>query len=328
MNPYAAELSDDESRKSTAEPSAPDTKGRRRSTRACDHCRRTKSKCEQPRGGPGQRSCLACAALGLSCTFIEPTHKRGPPKGYILALERRLHQVEALLGTIISSDDPRARSLVQDLSRDRLASHIINKVHVGPFGPAGRAKHPFSTTKEDFLASITGELGDTASEQSGSGQDAQSDPSFLSPSSDWQDRMKSLLNVARAEAAMTASASLPPADMKPRRATYPSVHTGHSPVPYSMQAYYAPQAVPGNPPYFFNQQPSLGQSSAMRSSANDVQYQAAGPVSPASNIYTDPDGRFRMGTAAPMPPEAAGHHTTAADAAGQYSQYFDSYRNR
>ncbi|OJT09091.1 hypothetical protein TRAPUB_34 [Trametes pubescens] len=61
---------------------------------------------------------------------------------YILALERRLHQVEALLGTIISSDDPRARSLVQDLSRDKLASYVINKVNVGPFGPAGREKHP------------------------------------------------------------------------------------------------------------------------------------------------------------------------------------------
>ena len=61
---------------------------------------------------------------------------------YILALERRLHQVEALLGTIIGSDDPRARSLVQDLSRDKLASHIIQKVHVGPFGPGGRTNNP------------------------------------------------------------------------------------------------------------------------------------------------------------------------------------------
>ncbi|KAH9854944.1 hypothetical protein C2E23DRAFT_867059 [Lenzites betulinus] len=289
MNPYAADFSDDESRKSTAEPSTADTKGRRRSTR-------------------------------------EPTHKRGPPKGYILALERRLHQVEALLGTIISSDDPRARSLVQDLSRDRLASQIINKVHVGPFGPAGRAKHPFSSTKEDFLASITGDLGDNTAEQSGSSQDAQNDPAFLNPSSDWQDSMKSLLNAARAEAAMSASATSPPADAKPRRATYPSIHTGHSPVPY-VQAYYGTQPAPANPPYFFNQQHSLGQPSAMRTSANGVQYQV-GPVPPASNIYTDPDGRFRMDSAAgPIPPDVPnGPQAPPSNAAAQYSQYYDSYR--
>lgn len=71
-----------------------------------------------------------------------PSHKRGPPKGYILALERRLHQVEALLGTIISSDDPRARGLVNDLSRDQLAAHIVRRVKIGPFGPRGRLQQP------------------------------------------------------------------------------------------------------------------------------------------------------------------------------------------
>lgn len=61
---------------------------------------------------------------------------------YILALERRLHQVEALLGTIIGSDDPRARGLVQDLSKDQLANHIIQKVNVGPFGAKGKTDSP------------------------------------------------------------------------------------------------------------------------------------------------------------------------------------------
>ena len=73
---------------------------------------------------------------------IGPSHKRGPPKGYILALERRLHQVEALLGTIIGSDDPRARTLVDDLARDQLAAHIIRRVKTGPFGPRGRLTQP------------------------------------------------------------------------------------------------------------------------------------------------------------------------------------------
>ena len=61
---------------------------------------------------------------------------------YILAIERRLHQVEALLGTIIGSEDPRARGLIQDLSQDELAKQIIQRVDVGPFGPKGRVAHP------------------------------------------------------------------------------------------------------------------------------------------------------------------------------------------
>ena len=79
----------------------------------------------------------------LACTYLGPSHKRGPPKGYILALERRLHQVEALLGTIIGSDDARARTLIDDLSRDQLAAHIVRRVKTGPFGPRGRLTQPY-----------------------------------------------------------------------------------------------------------------------------------------------------------------------------------------
>ncbi|KAI0095113.1 hypothetical protein BDY19DRAFT_916345 [Irpex rosettiformis] len=89
-----------------------------------------------------------------------PSHKHGPPKGYILALEHCLHQVEALLGTIISSDDPRAHTLIDDLSRDQLAAHIIRRVKTGPFGPHGRLAQPFGSTKEDFLAAIMTDPGD------------------------------------------------------------------------------------------------------------------------------------------------------------------------
>ncbi|EIW61386.1 uncharacterized protein TRAVEDRAFT_44201 [Trametes versicolor FP-101664 SS1] len=290
MNPYAIDLSDDESRKSPAEQSsAGDTKGRRRSTRAC--------------------------------TFTDPTHKRGPPKGYILALERRLHQVEALLGTIISSDDPRARSLVQDLSRDKLANHVINKVHVGPFGPAGREKHPFGSTKEDFLASISGDLGDNASEQSGSSQDAQNDPAFFTPSSDWQDSMKSLLTAARAEAAMAASVASPPPDTKPRRATYPSINSGHIPIPY-MQAYYEPQPPPAlsGTSVFYDQHHSLVQASAMRSSAQSY---GTGPLPTVGNVYTDQDGRFRLDTTPPIPQQPLdGQPTPPSNAADDYYSSF------
>src|ERR1700722_3575027 len=55
--------------------------------------------------------------LSPACTFLGPSRKRGPPKGYIDAIEARLHQTEALLGIMIGSNDERARTLLEDLSK-------------------------------------------------------------------------------------------------------------------------------------------------------------------------------------------------------------------
>lgn len=57
---------------------------------------------------------------------------------YLSALEQRLHDAEALLGVIISSPDPRATTMVQDLSKDSLAAAIIARVTNSTFGPIGR----------------------------------------------------------------------------------------------------------------------------------------------------------------------------------------------
>jgi hypothetical protein len=69
-----------------------------------------------------------------------PSYKRGPPKGYIHAIEQRWHHVEAVLGAILSARDPRAQALVADLRRDELAREILSRVDVGPFvRPRARA---------------------------------------------------------------------------------------------------------------------------------------------------------------------------------------------
>ncbi|KAI0775856.1 hypothetical protein BD413DRAFT_610580 [Trametes elegans] len=256
------------------------------------------------------------------------------PKGYILTLERRLHQVEALLGTIISSDDPRARSLVQDLSRDKLANHIINKVRVGPFGPVGRTNHPFSTTKEDFLASITGDPGDSSSEQSGNSLDNQNDLAFMSPSSDWQDRLKGVLSSARAEAsASTASMASPPPDTKLRRATYPSAGSPHTPVPYFPPTYHSPPPPgPQASGSYLYQYHTYAQSSAVRDTANQPDPpQVSAPMPVMCNIYTDVNGQFRThetmaqgvdhgyrGTQSGFPGTMSEHATQ--------TQYYNSFR--
>ncbi|KAJ7597406.1 fungal-specific transcription factor domain-containing protein [Mycena floridula] len=126
---------------------------RKRSSRACDQCRKTKSKCS--RGSSEQDQCKSCQTAGTACTFLGPSYKRGPPKGYIHAIEQRWHQVESLLGAIMLCQEPRVQSIVSDLRQDDLAREILARVDMGPYGPSGRRHHPaVGATKEDFFASV------------------------------------------------------------------------------------------------------------------------------------------------------------------------------
>ncbi|CDO68459.1 hypothetical protein BN946_scf184760.g15 [Trametes cinnabarina] len=226
-------------------------------------------------------------------------------------------------GTFLRSNDDFI-NLIQDLSRDRLANHIINKVNVGPFGPAGRTNHPFSTTKEDFLASITGDLGDSMSEQSGSStQDAQSDLSFCSPSSDWQDRLKIMLHSIRAEASASAPFNLasPPPETKMRRATYPSSTSTHPPVTYMQHTAPLPAPTASSSTQQFYDYRAWSQNSDVRNSANEISSQ---PHTMIPNIYTDPDGRqFRM---THDPPVQRGPTEPYSPVSNPAPQYYGSFR--
>lgn len=71
---------------------------------------------------------------GLHFFSLGPSFKRGPPKGYINAIEQRLHQVEAIFGVLVSSRDERTQSVINDLRKDPMASEIISRVDVGPYG--------------------------------------------------------------------------------------------------------------------------------------------------------------------------------------------------
>ncbi|KAG0198197.1 hypothetical protein BGX33_012525, partial [Mortierella sp. NVP41] len=73
---------------------------RRRVSRACDTCRRKKVRCDGI-----QPSCTNCTTFGFQCTFNDSAKKRGPPKGYIEALENRLHRMENLLGGLVQNGD-------------------------------------------------------------------------------------------------------------------------------------------------------------------------------------------------------------------------------
>lgn len=131
---------------------------------ACDRCRKIKSKCE---GTEGDR-CKNCTAAGTGMCFnlssvsrslttavsqpvpskvcflflnwrvtrsessrLGPSFKRGPPKGYIHAIEQRWHQVECILATLMAL--PRAQDIISDVRRDAFARDILDKVESGPY---------------------------------------------------------------------------------------------------------------------------------------------------------------------------------------------------
>ncbi|KAJ6591294.1 hypothetical protein DFH09DRAFT_834512, partial [Mycena vulgaris] len=108
---------------------------RRRSSKACDQCRKSKCKCERDTVD----ACRSCVLLGTECTFLGPSRKRGPPKGYIDAIEARLHQTEALVGILLAAagrGGPRGRHA--DSQQDPLARAILARIDSSAYGPAGR----------------------------------------------------------------------------------------------------------------------------------------------------------------------------------------------
>lgn len=86
----------------------------------------------------------------------EPVRKRGPPKGFVKfynscnitisnvdhrymgAMEQRLSNAEALLGTLICSNDPRVAAIISDISKDTFASSILTRIKEGQYGIRGR----------------------------------------------------------------------------------------------------------------------------------------------------------------------------------------------
>ncbi|GAA5880402.1 hypothetical protein JCM3774_006436, partial [Rhodotorula dairenensis] len=91
-------------------------------------CRKSKCKCTRildPATQEPVGPCENCLTVGTECTFNGTSRKRGPPKGYIEAIESRLHRMEVLLGGLLGSDDPRAQTLLGELIGDTEARDIL-----------------------------------------------------------------------------------------------------------------------------------------------------------------------------------------------------------
>ncbi|KAF8514204.1 hypothetical protein BU17DRAFT_94692 [Hysterangium stoloniferum] len=211
-------------------PPAPfDAPTRRRTTRACDQCRKTKSRCEHP--PQSEEPCRNCVLSGTGdnllyallivahyvfpqeCTFLEPSHKRGPPKGlgifiiywtwtnspgaqrYLSALEQRLHDAEALLGVIISSHDPRATTMILDLQKDSLAAAIIARVANSSFGPVGRNALQHRDNNTNPRRRSVDLRHQQISEQEAPMIDSNGHLVFTAPSHTWQDYLNLRLSL-------------------------------------------------------------------------------------------------------------------------------------
>jgi len=156
-----------------------DSKFRKRSTRACDQCRKTKSKCERiAEDGP----CESCTLQGLECNFSGPINKRGPAKGYLHAVETRCHAVEAVLGVLLGLPDQRAISLLTELSEDPYAARVLDQVNTSAFGSRGR----------NSLPSVQDET--SAEPSKGSASDYR-DPFVHGPTNEWQDAVIETMKV-------------------------------------------------------------------------------------------------------------------------------------
>ncbi|KAI0639571.1 fungal-specific transcription factor domain-containing protein [Trametes polyzona] len=186
--------------------------GTKRGTRACDRCRKIKSKCEP---GSGDK-CKNCETANTPCTFQGPSFKRGPPKGYIHSIEQRWHQVECILSIIMES--PRAQDIINDLRGDSFANAILDRVQAGPYGARSRTEQRGDTTSESFYASLV-EVPEHASSRDHRRPRRQSrvsreivsqDPTALTtPTKEWQDQLARRL--AYGNQWPYASASLSPA---------------------------------------------------------------------------------------------------------------------
>ncbi|KAH9052246.1 fungal-specific transcription factor domain-containing protein [Lactarius vividus] len=68
---------------------------RRNVERACDDCRRRKTRCDGPK--MPDNVCTNCVQNRKICTYVEASKPRGPPKAYVTSLENRVERMEALL---------------------------------------------------------------------------------------------------------------------------------------------------------------------------------------------------------------------------------------
>ncbi|KAI0701459.1 fungal-specific transcription factor domain-containing protein [Cerioporus squamosus] len=124
---------------SADEDNAPSAK-KRKLQRACDYCRRKKSKCDGPEM-PDNR-CSNCEARRIECTYKEP-HRGNYPSSYAKTLESRLERMEKLMNKLCPDADLSGE--LEDQVSDRGST-------ARPLGSAGSRA---STSRLDGLSPLS-----------------------------------------------------------------------------------------------------------------------------------------------------------------------------
>ncbi|KAI1784087.1 fungal-specific transcription factor domain-containing protein [Ganoderma leucocontextum] len=68
---------------------------KRKVERACDFCRKRKARCDGPK--MPDNICSNCITNARTCTYLEGSKPRGPPKAYVVGLEDRVEKLQAIL---------------------------------------------------------------------------------------------------------------------------------------------------------------------------------------------------------------------------------------
>ncbi|THH11444.1 hypothetical protein EW146_g8047 [Bondarzewia mesenterica] len=154
-----------------------------------------------PLGGPSA-SAKAFDKVVRRRSSKGPSRKRGPPKGYIDAIESRLHQTEALVGILLAVNDTHA--LLDDLTQDPLAREIIERVDKSPYGIKGRTRGADASGSNSSSARVApppspngnpaaGNNNNINSNHYSNGEGAMSSQNSP-PSNEWQDRLANRIN--------------------------------------------------------------------------------------------------------------------------------------
>ncbi|TFK86622.1 hypothetical protein K466DRAFT_492433 [Polyporus arcularius HHB13444] len=119
---------------------------KRKVERACDFCRRRKARCDGPR--MPDNVCSNCITNARSCTYLEGSKPRGPPKAYVVGLEDRLEKMEALLKRLRPESDFTAE-LGPPIPRD---SWKADSAHPASSSDKARSNSPMTVEHSPTLA--------------------------------------------------------------------------------------------------------------------------------------------------------------------------------
>lgn len=130
---------------------------RRRVQRACDACRRKKIRCDGAQAGKRNITCSNCLEQKIDCTYVEAAKRRGPPPGYIEALEWKVAKFEELLSRV-KPDINLLPEVGPPITRDRFDlndfTQALNEQGIDYLFQTGRSRAPKTLAVSERSGSI------------------------------------------------------------------------------------------------------------------------------------------------------------------------------